>query len=120
MRVLLVDDEELVRRSTERVLRREGYEVVPVADGQEALRQYREDRPDVVMLDFEMPGLSGQETLSELLALDPAAAIIMVTGHGTPSQQRELCALGARQVVVKPWKVAGLLNALAQAVEPAE
>lgn len=120
MRVLVVDDEELVRRSTERVLRREGHEVVAVADGQQALRQYREDRPDVVMLDLEMPGWSGQETLTELLAVDPAAAIIMVTGYGTPRQQRELCALGARQVVIKPWNVAALLGALAQAVEPIE
>ncbi len=120
MRVLLVDDEELVRRSTERVLRRLGHGVVAVAQGEEALRQYREQRPDVVMLDLEMPGLSGKETLAKLLALDPTAAVVMVTGYGSPERQEEFCALGARQVVAKPWSIASLLATLAQAVEPAE
>jgi DNA-binding NtrC family response regulator len=112
MRVLVVDDQDLVRRSTRRVLCRMGYDVVDAGDGREALRLYGEQRADLVLLDVDMPGLSGQETLVALLELDPKAVIIMVTGHGDPAQARALCELGAQSLLSKPWDIATLTNAI--------
>ncbi|RLB56912.1 MAG: response regulator [Deltaproteobacteria bacterium] len=118
MRVLLVDDEELVRLSTGRVLRYKGHDVVDASDGRQALRLYGEQRPDIVMLDIDMPGLSGQETLVALLELDPEAVVIMITGHTDPKQARALCELGAQSLLGKPWSLAELMDAIETATKP--
>jgi len=116
LRVLLVDDEHLVRRSTARVLSRRGHDVVTTDGGEEALREYLEQRPDIVMLDVDMPKWSGKVTLEALLKLDPNAAVIMVTGHDDPGQERSLRELGARGVVHKPWDLDTLTKAMELAI----
>ena len=112
MRVLLVDDEDLVRRSTARVLHYKGHDVVDAPDGRQALRLYSEQRPDIVMLDLDMPGLSGKETLLALLELDSDAVVIMITGDSDPEQARSLCELGAQSLLGKPWTIAELMDAI--------
>jgi signal transduction histidine kinase/CheY-like chemotaxis protein len=90
-RVLVVDDEELLRRSAARVLRRLRCEVETCADGAEALERYRvalgEGRPfDVVVTDLTIPGgMGGQETAERLTALDPAVRIVVSTGYSAES-----------------------------------
>ena len=80
-RVLLVDDDSAVRRSLKRVLKRHGYTVACARDGLEALSAFKIDPPDVVLLDLDMPGLTGQETLRRLRAVDPEIKAVFISGH---------------------------------------
>ena len=88
--ILLVDDEEVVRRSTARLLRQAGHEVLEAPGGNEATQIFRtaERRPDLVILDLDMPVLTGEETQERLLELDPAVRILFVSGHDEPAPAR--------------------------------
>lgn len=112
--VLLVDDEEMVRRGARRLLTSSGISVLEACDGSEAVRRYAElkERPDVVMLDLEMPGMDGTETLAALRELDDGVRVIFVSGHRDPELARDLRAKGALAFVHKPWTRAELLSAL--------
>jgi DNA-binding response OmpR family regulator len=83
IRLLLVDDEEEFRRATVPTLSRRGFTVAEAADGEQAISAVRKQRPDVVLLDLKMPGLSGIETLKKIRALAPALPVIILTGHGS-------------------------------------
>jgi len=115
MRILFVDDDAQVRRSTGRLLRHQGHEVIDASDGEAALQLYEQHRPNVVMLDLEMPGLSGEETLTRLRAHDPEAVVVVVTGHRSPADERRLRNGGACAVVHKPWRLDALLETLENA-----
>ncbi|MDV2504709.1 MAG: response regulator, partial [bacterium] len=78
-KILVVDDEEFFCRELRRFLEGKGYNVLEAYSGDEALEVYRQERPDVVLLDIRMPGKDGLETLKELKELDPEASVIMVT-----------------------------------------
>ncbi|HEY3236870.1 MAG TPA: ATP-binding protein, partial [Polyangiaceae bacterium] len=73
--VMIVDDEPLVRRAVARVLAQSGYRVVQACNGIEALQMYPAFKPDVVLLDLDMPGIDGEETQARLYELDPNARI---------------------------------------------
>jgi DNA-binding response OmpR family regulator len=76
-RILLAEDDRFLRRAAESALKRAGFTVLPAADGEEALRLARAEKPDLVLLDLIMPKLQGFEVLKALKA-DPATAMIPV------------------------------------------
>ena len=82
VRVLLVDDDNAVRRSLSRVLVMLGHEVEQAADGQAALDAYPAVRPNIVLMDLDMPVLSGRQAYLRLMTLDPRAKVILMSGHG--------------------------------------
>jgi CheY-like chemotaxis protein len=82
LKLLLVDDEDDFRRATSTALGRRGFSVTEAANGVEALEAIRNDRPDIVLLDLKMPGMSGIETLQEIRKQDAALPVIILTGHG--------------------------------------
>ncbi|MDH4267335.1 MAG: response regulator, partial [Deltaproteobacteria bacterium] len=79
--ILVVDDEERIRQSLTGVLKDEGYEVLEVRDGVQALKQVETDPPDLVLLDIWMPGMDGIETLERMKGQIPNLPIIMISGH---------------------------------------
>ncbi|MDZ4693598.1 MAG: ATP-binding protein [Deltaproteobacteria bacterium] len=79
--VLIVDDNGAVRRSLGRLLKAKGYDVLHAADGSEGLRVYGNERPDLVLMDLDMPVLAGPEAYRQLKALDPNARVIIMSGH---------------------------------------
>lgn len=81
-RLLLVDDEADFRQATSQGLSRRGFEVMEAASGEESLEIIKEIRPDVVLLDQKMPGLSGIETLQKIRETDSFLPVIILTGHG--------------------------------------
>ncbi len=83
IRLLLVDDEADFRRATRRILERRGFSVEEAASGDEAIASVRRERPDVVVLDLKMPGLSGIETLRRIREIHEALPVIILTGHGS-------------------------------------
>ena len=110
--VLLVDDEKRFRISTEKVLRRRGYQVLLAADGEEAIAKISEG-PDVVILDIKMPGKDGLEVLAELQKAQPGLPVIMLTGHGSQDKAEEALAQGAHDFLTKPCDMdilAGKIN----------
>ena len=116
-RVLIVDDEAGIRQALKQVLEYEKLVVKVTASGGEAITVYPEFRPHLVFLDVKMAGLDGLETLKRLRALDPAAQIVMISGHATISTAVEATQQGAFDFLEKPLDTDRLLvtvrNALA-------
>ena len=83
IKLLLVDDEEDFRHATHKTMERRGFSVTEAAGGAEALVLIRKERPDIVVLDLKMPGLSGIETLQEIREIDETIPVIILTGHGS-------------------------------------
>jgi len=112
--VLVVDDEQLVRDATRRSLERLGYSVIEAKDGQEAVERYLADRGsvDVVLLDAVMPRLNGHEALARLREVAPDLPIILTSGHLGPSDEEAALGAGASSLLVKPYTVAQLSDAV--------
>jgi two-component system response regulator (stage 0 sporulation protein F) len=80
--VLVVDDEESIRFLYREELEEEGYTVITAADGEEALRKVRSDKPDLITLDIRMPGMDGIEVLQRIREMDKEIPVIMSTAYG--------------------------------------
>ncbi len=101
-KLLVVDDDNLIRRSLSEVLRIEGYDVAEATSGGDALRQLANVAPDLVITDFNMPELDGMQLLRELHARKPELPVILITGYGTVEQAVEAMKSGAYDYVSKP------------------
>src|SRR5512146_410876 len=115
-RILVVDDEPMVRDTLAQVLADEGYMVDIAVDGTDALDRVHAAKPDAILLDLMMPGMNGRQFL-QLLRDDPAyraiPVLIMTAVHGL---EINLASIGASEVVEKPFQADDLLNKVALAV----
>jgi two-component system nitrogen regulation response regulator NtrX len=102
-RILVVDDEQNIRRSLEITLEGEGFAVESAGTGEEALAAVAADPPDAVFLDIKLPGLDGMEVLRRLRAEHPRLPVVMITGHATIARAVEATRLGAFDFVEKPF-----------------
>jgi two-component system chemotaxis response regulator CheY len=104
MKVLIVDDSADIRSLIRVILESKGHTVAGEAeDGPGALKAFAELRPDMVLLDIIMPGMSGVEVLEEIRKLDPEARVIMVTAVEQDRVNRRLLLLGASGIIYKPF-----------------
>ncbi|HEX7675397.1 MAG TPA: response regulator [Bdellovibrio sp.] len=103
MKVLIVDDEALVRRSLSRALRAKGHEVIEAVDGNEGLNQWKQIKPDLVFLDVLMPGLNGPEVLKEMGSERPGKVILMSAFAGEHNMETAQ-QMGADLFVPKPFE----------------
>ncbi|MHB1135066.1 MAG: response regulator transcription factor [Chloroflexota bacterium] len=101
-KILVVDDENIVREVVERYLAREGYQVSVAADGEAALRLARSERPDLVVLDLMLPRIDGLEVCRRLRA-EGNLPIIMLTAKGEETDRIVGLTLGADDYMVKPF-----------------
>jgi CheY-like chemotaxis protein len=115
-RVLFVDDDEMVRRSTQRVLRRLGAEVTMAPSGEAALATLETSPSDVVLSDLSMPGMSGLELSRVLSVKHPRLPVVIVTGDLPDEQRRALNQLGVTVFVNKPFEDAELRAAIERAL----
>jgi two-component system nitrogen regulation response regulator NtrX len=115
--ILIVDDEEPIRRSLAGVLADEGYEVVTAASGREALDLLPDAQPSLALLDIFMPGMDGIETLSRFREARPEMAVIMVTGHGGIEEAVKSVKLGAYDFITKPPDSARILLSVKNGLE---
>jgi len=104
IRVLVVDDEEIVRGLLQRTLEEAGYTVATAANGEEALHEVSRQEPEAVLLDIKMPGLSGMDALTKITADWPDICVIMVTAVGDTQTAVEAMKLGAYDYITKPFK----------------
>jgi len=112
-RVLVVDDEPMVRDTLGQVLTDEGYVVDVAVDGQQALDRVQTAKPNVILLDLMMPGMNGRQFLQQLRGNPDYASVpvlIMTAVHG---MSVNLATIGASEVVEKPFNVDDLLNKVA-------
>src|SRR5436190_8016301 len=102
IRVLLVDDSAMARRSTRRILESAGCDVVEADDGLAALERFAIDKPDVVLLDLVMKGMYGLDVLAKLLELDPAVRVIVMSADVQTSSRDLVRQAGAAGFINKP------------------
>ncbi|MBZ2198199.1 response regulator transcription factor [Occultella gossypii] len=103
IRVLLAEDEELIRHALGVLLDREEdlAVVATAADGRDAVDQAQRHRPDVAVVDLQMPGLDGYEVVTELARVLPECRAVILTAHGKPAVLRRALASGARGFLAK-------------------
>lgn len=102
--VLIADDAAFMRMSIKNMLVRNGYEVIGEAEnGKEAVRKYKELKPDVVTLDITMPEMDGLEALRQIKSYDPKANVIIVSAMGQQAMILEAISGGAKSFLVKPF-----------------
>jgi len=111
-RIMIVDDAEFMRTSIKIMLESEKYDVLEAEDGNEAVKKYKEARPDVVTMDITMPGKTGLEAIKEIREFDPEAKIIVVTAMGTEFMIRDAIQLGAANFIIKPFDEEQLLEVI--------
>jgi len=107
-RILVVDDEPQIRRIMRTTLTSAGYEVDDAKTSEEALAKVRDYRPDLVLLDINMPGMGGLPACKEIRA-DPNVAVVMLTVHNTEAAKIEALDAGADDFVTKPFSTPELL-----------
>lgn len=116
MRVLIAEDEALIRMDLREMLIEEGHEVVGEArDGAEAIARARELRPDIVFMDVKMPGTDGLEA-ARTIGDERLAPVVMLTAFSQQSYVEEATAAGAMAYVVKPFTRADIVPAMTIAV----
>lgn len=122
-RILIVDDDQAVRDMLALYFQEEygkrGYLVETHPDGAAALQSATRHRPALVLLDIDMPGLDGVQTLRRLKALHPTAPVIMITGNESTRTAGDVIALGAFSYVPKPVKLTYLTHLVAAVLPPA-
>jgi two-component system chemotaxis response regulator CheY len=112
-KVLVVDDAAFMRVSIKNMLSKNDYEIVGEAEnGKVAVLKYQELNPDIVTMDITMPEMDGLASLKEILAVNPAANVVMVSAMGQESMVREAVLSGAKGFIVKPFKEDIILSAL--------
>ncbi len=115
--VLIVDDQESIRRAVADILADEGYTPASAASVDEALQRIEQQVPDLVLLDVAMPARDGIELLEELRRSCPELPVIMMSGHGTIETAVRATKLGAYDFLEKPLSYDKLLICLARALE---
>ncbi len=120
-RVLLVDDDALVRRASARMLVRAGFAVVDAEDGARALAIAEDgsERIDLLLTDLMMPGISGREVIARFRALRPGTPIVCVTGYATEREDDRSLALEVSAIIAKPFTSAALQQAITEALRQA-
>lgn len=101
-RILVVDDEEVVRRSFERILAGEHCTVRSASDGTELAQLLGQEPFDVVLLDLRMPGMDGIEVLEAIKRRWPPVEVVIVTGYPTLETAKQAARLGAYDYLAKP------------------
>ena len=116
--VLLADDSVFVRRVLREILEGDGYTVVGEAeDGQQAVALFAQTRPDLVMMDIQMPALSGVEATRQILAGDPGAVVVVCSVIANSQLIRNALEAGVSFFIAKPFEKSTVLSTVAQALK---
>lgn len=119
-KLLVVDDEHLIRWSLEQNLKKQGYDVVTAGSGEDALRLVREEQPDLVLLDIQLPGMSGIEVLEKIKDHDDDIVVIMVTANSGLENAVNAMRLGAFDYISKPFNLDEIAIVVKKALETSD
>jgi two-component system response regulator AtoC len=115
--VLVVDDKEMMRDSVATTLQRAGFTVLTAPDGTQGLDIVAKKRPDAVVTDMRMPGLSGMELLEKIREIDDELPIVLMTAFGTIETAVKAMKMGAFDYLTKPFEGDELIITVKRAVE---
>lgn len=115
-RILVVDDEQGIRAALGQLLEYEGYEVKTATGATEGIAEYQKWKPHLVFLDVKMAGMDGLEALKRLREIDPAAVVVMISGHATIRTAVDATQLGAYEILEKPLDTDRILVMLRNAL----
>ena len=120
-RILVVEDDDAIRRSLEKVLAKSGFVAVEAANGREALAAYQPGQIDAVVLDLIMPDVEGLETLQNLRRISPDVRVLAISGGGRVSATCYLdmaLKFGAQEALAKPFAAETFIAALNRVLSP--
>ena len=115
--ILIVDDDDQLRQSFDKLLTEEGHAVQTAPAGETAIAMVRESVPDLVVMDVRLPGMSGLETFRAIREIEPKLPVIVMTAFGTTETAIEATKLGAFEYVLKPFEIPEILALIDQALE---
>ena len=119
-KILVVDDEHLIRWSLEQNLKKQGYEVVTAASGEDALKLLKDDVPDLMLLDIQLPGIDGLAVLERVKEMEEEIIVIMVTAMGVLETAVKAMRMGAYDYINKPFNLDELAIVIKKALENSE
>lgn len=100
-KILVVDDEDSIRTLVQTMLNREGRHLALAARGKDAITVFRKERPDLTILDIDMPDIDGITVLRQIRTIDPQARVIVFTGVDSPAVERQARELGVTDFLQK-------------------
>ena len=115
--ILVVDDDDQLRRSFAKLLHEEGYEVKDAASGEAGLNMVKASTPDLVILDVRLPGMNGLETFKAIHDVEPKLPVVIMTAYGTTDTAIEATKLGAFDYILKPFDIPDILRIIKQALD---
>ncbi len=115
--VLIIDDEPLTLCTISRGLTGEGFEVSTAGSGEQGLKTFENEKPDLVLLDIVLPGIDGVEVLRQIKAANPASIVVMMSAYHMVDRAVEAMKLGAYDYLIKPFHLADLAATLRRASE---
>ncbi len=111
VKIMAVDDEPDIIRLLTRILKRAGYEVVACSSGEECLKKFRAEKPDLILLDIMMPGMDGWHVYKRIKEIDEGQRVAFLTVLGVPEPSREaMIEMGAADYIMKPFTPDELLK----------
>jgi PAS domain S-box-containing protein len=118
--ILIVDDEEVMRKTSQAILEHMGYEVLLAENGAEALDLYQSEagRIDLVILDMVMPVMNGRDCFFAIRKIDPRAKIVIASGYARQEELRDLQAKGLAGTINKPFRIQELCKLIATILKP--
>jgi len=119
-KIMVVDDEHLIRWSLEQNLKKQGYEVVTAASGEDALKLLKDDAPDLMLLDIQLPGIDGLTVLERVKEMEEEIIVIMVTALGVLETAVKAMRMGAYDYINKPFNLDELAIVIKKALENGE
>ena len=103
--ILVVDDDKNIARLIETTLKKEkAYDINCVSNGEAGLKYYRENLPDLVLLDIQMPGIDGIETLKRMKDYESRIPVVIMSAHGSIEKAVQSMRIGAHDYMEKPFK----------------
>jgi nitrogen regulation protein NR(I) len=115
--ILIIDDDDQLRRSFQKLLSEEGYSTDSAASGEDGIQRVQKRAPDLVILDMRLPGKNGLETFQAIHAIEPKLPVIIMTAFGTTHHAIEATKCGAFDYVLKPFEIPAMLSLIRQALE---
>ena len=115
--ILIIDDDDHLRKSFERLLTEEGYTVKSAPSGEAGLKMVHAKVPDLVILDVRLPGMNGLQTFKAIHEIEPKLPVIIMTAYGTTETAIEATKMGAFDYILKPFDIPDMLSQIKQALE---
>ncbi|MCF8068201.1 MAG: sigma-54 dependent transcriptional regulator [Desulfobacterales bacterium] len=114
--ILIIDDDDALRKSFEKILLEDGFLVTGAASGESGIEIIRNEIPDLVILDLRLPGMNGMDTFKKIYEIEPKLPVIIMTAYGTTETAIEAIKIGAFDYILKPFDVPDMLDTISKAL----